>query len=169
VRVFLDGVRDAMEPTGQALIILSWCILAIGVSVFAFKTWILYSWPRTNGTEVRSHIVTSTSDDGIKTCSAVESVQYAIDGRQLVIEAGGHSFTSNCLEIEARVATALGQNRTVAYNKRAPGATYVDPSFNMEFYLVSVVMVFLAGAFGLGGWVLIRASRWMAKRGLDLP
>ena len=169
MRIFPEGVRDAMEPSGQALIILAWCMLAIAVGAFAFKTWILYSWPRTSGTVVRSRIVTSTSDDGTKMCSAVESVQYDIDGRQLVIDAGGHSFTSSCSEIEARVASALGQNRTVVNNKRAPGATYVNPSFNIEFYLVAFVLTFSAGAFGLGGWVSIRISRWMAKRGLDLP
>lgn len=51
----------------------------------------------------------------------------------------------------------------------APGATYVNPGFTIEFYLRAVVLTFLAAAFGLGGWVEIRIYRWMVNNGLDLP
>ena len=169
MRIFPEGTRDAMEPTGQALIIIAGCILVIAASAFGFKTWILYSWSRVNGTVVSSRVATETSDEGVRTCSVVESVQYAVDGHEKVIETGGHSFTSNCKEIEAKVAAAPGQIRAVAYNKRAPGATYINPGFTFDFYWVAVILTLMAGVFGFGGWTQIRVYRWMVKREIDLP
>ena len=158
-----------MEPMGQGMIIMAGCMLLIAVAALGFKTWILYSWPRANGTVIKSRIETMTSDDGVPMCSAVELVQYVVDGQQKVVETGGHSFTGNCKEMEARVAAARGQSRTVVYNKRAPGATYINPGWNIEFYLIAFVVTWIAGAFGLAGCVAIRVSRWMVKKGIDLP
>jgi hypothetical protein len=135
MRIFPEGLRDAGKPLGQALLIIAACILAIATGAFALKTWILYAWPRTNGTVISSRVETTTSDDGATMCSAVESVRYVVDGQQKIVETGGHTFTGKCSDIKAKAATGLGQSRTVVYNKRAPGATYVNPGFNIEFYL----------------------------------
>ena len=167
MRIFPERIRDAMEPTGQAFIIIAGSMLAIAVCTFAFETWILYSWPRTTGTVISSRVATSTSDDGTAMCSAIESVQYIVDGRNLVLETGGHAFTSKCLEIEANVASVRGQSRTVLYNKHGAGTAYVNPAFTIEFYLISFALTCGAGAFGLAGWMLIRVSRWMVKKGID--
>ncbi len=167
MRIFPEGTRDAMEPTGQAMIIIAACMLLIGIGAFGFKTWVLYSWPRVNGTVINSRVDMMYSDNGTPICSA--AVQYAVDGQQRIIQNGGHSFTGDCKEIKARVAAAQGQSRTIVFNKRAPGATYVNPGFTIEFYLFAVVLTFLAVAFGLGGWVELKVYRWMAKRGLELP
>ena len=169
MRIFPAGTRDAMEPVGQAMIILAACMLLIAIVVFGFKSWILYSWPRVDGIVISSHVETMTSDDGALMCSAVELVQYAVDGQQKVIQTGGPSFTSDCKAIEARVAAGRGQSRIVVYNRHAPGATYVNPGFTIEFYLIAVVLTFLAGAFGLAGWIGIKVYRWTVKRDIDLP
>jgi len=169
MRIFPEGARDWLEPSGKAIVILAACMLAIAASAFVFKTWILYSWSRTNGTVVNSHVATTASDDGTTMCSAVESVQFVVDGQQKVVDSGGHTFTDNCKEIEARVATVRGQKRTVIYNRRAPGATYVNPGFNLEFYLVAFVLTCMAGAFAFAGWVAIKVGRWMVRRNINLP
>jgi hypothetical protein len=144
-------------------------MLAIAASAFTFKTWILYSWSTTNGTVVKSHVERTASDDGTTMCSAVESVHYVVDGRDLFVENGGHSFTGDCASVQKAVANAPGQSRVVAYNKRAPGATYVNPGFNIEYYLVAFVLTCMAGAFAFAGWAGIRVGRWMVKRDIDFP
>jgi Protein of unknown function (DUF3592) len=169
MRIFPKGARDWLEPTGKAMITLACCMLAIAAGTFALKTWILYSWSRTDGTVVKSHVERMTSDDGTITCSAVESVRYAVDGRDSFIENGGHTFTSDCASVQKAVANAPGQSRVVAYNKRAPGATYVNPGFTIEFYLVAFVLTCMAGAFAFAGWAGIRVGRWMVKRDIDFP
>lgn len=169
MRIFPEGARDWLEPVGRTFIILAWCMLAIGASAFAFKTWVFYAWPRTNGVVVSSRVETSQSDDGITTCSAVESVHYVVNGRDLSIESGGHSFTSDCASVRAAVTAAPGQSRIVAFNKRAPGATYVNAGFNIEFYLWAFVLTCMAGAFAFAGWMAIKVGLWMVKRAINLP
>jgi hypothetical protein len=109
------------------------------------------------------------SDDGATLCSAVESVHYVVDGRDLSIENGGHSFTSDCDSVRAAVAAAPGQSRIVTFNKRAPGAIYVNPGFNIEFYLVAFILTCMAGGFAFAGWGAIKVGCWMARRGIELP
>jgi hypothetical protein len=144
-------------------------MLAIAAGAFAFKTWILYAWPRSNGVVVSSSVKTSQSDDGATLCSAVESVHYLVGGKDLFVENGGHIFTSDCASVRAAVAVAPGQSRIVIYNKLAPGATYVDPGFTIGFYLVAFVLICLAGGFAFAGWVGSKVFRWMVRRGIDLP
>jgi hypothetical protein len=164
--IFPKGAKDAMTPIGQVLLILAGCMLMIAVAVFAFKTWVLYSWPRTTGTVINSHVTRMTSDDGTPICSAAESVQYLVDGRRLVVETGGRSFTRRCSEIQAQVVAALGQKRVVMYDKRSPDTTYVDPGFDLEFYLVAFVMACLAGGFGIAGLIATAIQRSIRKKHL---
>ncbi len=169
MRIFPDGVRDLLVPAGQAMVIIAGCILAIAVGVFLFKTWILYSWPRTTGVVVSSRLVTSLSEDGAVLCSAVHSVQYSVNGKNFVTQQGGHTFTNNCAELKAEVESARGQNRTVTYNKMAPGSVYVEPGFNLEFYLVAFILTCLASGFTVFGWAGIRVGRWLQRKGIEFP
>lgn len=127
MKIFPAGVRDAIEPTGQALVIIAGCILAIAVGAFLFKTWILYSWPQTTGVVIGSHLDTTSTDDGTLMCSAVYLVQYSVDGKNLVVQQGGHTFTGRCAEVKTKIAVARGQPRIVAYHRLAPGSAYVEP------------------------------------------
>ncbi len=163
MRILPEGWKDGLEPAGRAFIILAWCMLAIGASAFAFKTWVFYAWPRANGVVVSSSVKTSQSDDGATLCSAVESVHYVVDGRDLSVENGGHSFTSDCDGVKKVVAIAPGQQRVVTYNKSAPGAIYVNPGFTVEFYLVAFVLACMAGTFAFAGWVAIKVGRRMMR------
>lgn len=169
MRIFPEGVQDAMPAVGKAIIILALCMLALGVVIFGLKTWVLYAWTRTTGTVVSAHVETSTDNDGTQLCSAAETVAYSVDGRDLVVHAGGHTFTNDCPEIAKRVQESKGQSRTVIYNKWAPGATYVNPGFNIDFYLVPFVLTCMSVGFAFAGWSLIRIYNWMETRELKLP
>jgi len=158
-----------LAPCGRALVIIAGCILAIALGAFLFKTWILYSWPRTTGVVISSHLETSYSDDGTVLCSAVYSVQYSVNGRNVVAQQGGHTFTNRCEETKAEVETARGQHRTVTYNRLAPGSVYVEPGFNLEFYLVAFILTCMAGGFAIFGWAGIGLGRWMQRKGIELP
>lgn len=135
MRILPEGWKDGLEPAGRAFIILAWCMLAIGASAFAFKTWVFYAWPRANGVVVSSSVKTSQSDDGATLCSAVESVHYVVDGRDLSVENGGHSFTSDCDGVKKVVAIAPGQQRVVTYNKSAPGQSMLIQASLLNFIL----------------------------------
>lgn len=168
MRIFPEGLQDAMPALGNAIIIAA-CMLAIAVAVFGLKTWILYTWPRTSGTVVSSRVEKSTNDDGTELCSAVESVAYRINGKDLVVQAGGHTFTNDCPDVERRAQESKGQSRVVVYNKWAPGATYVNPGFNIEFYLVAFVLTCMSVGFAFAGWSAIGIYKWMERSGLKLP
>ena len=127
MRIFPEGARDLIKPAGKAFVIIAACMLVLAACAFLVKTWILFSWPRTTGIVIRSHVETSRSDDGTILCSAVQSVQYAVNGKDAVAQQGGHTFTNRCAEVKAEVETSLGKPRTVTYNKLAPGTVYVDP------------------------------------------
>ena len=149
--------------------IIAGSILAIAAGAFLFKTWILYSWPRTTGTVISSRLETSRSDDGAVLCSAVSLVQYSVNGKDVVAQQGGHTFTDRCEKVKAEVEAARGQHRTVTYNRLAPGSVYVEPGFNLEFYLVAFILTCLAGGFAIFGWVGIWVGRWMERKGIELP
>jgi hypothetical protein len=168
MRIFPEGTGDWLAPAGQALVIIAGCILAVAVGASLFKTWILYSWPRTTGVVVSSRLETSRSDDGTVLCSAVYSVQYSVNGKDAVARQGGHTFTDRCDKIKAEVETALGQHRTVTYNRLAPGSVYVEPGFNLEFYLVAFILTCMAGGFAIFGWAGIGVGRWLQRKGLEL-
>ena len=169
MKIFPAGARDAVEPTGQALVIIAGCILAIAVGALLFKTWILYSWPRTSGVVISSRLDTTSTDDGTLMCSAVHLVRYSVNGRNLVVQQGGHTFSGHCAEVKAQVEAARGQPRTVAYHRLAPGSAYVEPGFNLEFYLVAFILTCMAGGFAIFGWVGIRVGRWLQRKGIELP
>ncbi len=169
MKIFPEGIRDLMAPAGQALVIIAGCILAIAVGAFLFKTWILYSWPRTTGIVISSRLERSKSEDGTALCSAIDSVQYSVNGKNLVAQQGGHTFTNRCDEKKAEVENSLGQYRTITYNRLAPGSVYVEPGFNLEFYLVAFILTCMAGGFAAFGWAGIRLGRWMQRKGIELP
>jgi hypothetical protein len=169
MRIFPEGARDWLAAGGRALVIIAGCILAIAVGAFLFKTWILYSWPRTSGTVISSRLQTSRSDDGTVLCSAIYSVQYSVDGKDAVAQQGGHTFTNLCEKVRSEVEGARGQHRTVTYYRLAPGSVYVEPGFNIEFYLVAFILTCLAGGLAIFGWVGTILGRWMERKGIELP
>src|SRR5271156_2905344 len=95
MRIFPEDAKDWLAPAGRAMVIIAGSILAIAVGAFLFKTWILYSWPRTTGVVISSRLETSRSDDGTVLCGAVYSVQYSVNGKDAVAQQGGaHIYRS---------------------------------------------------------------------------
>jgi len=160
----LQGVKDVKGQFGQAMLSLAGIMLAFALGAAAFKTWILFSWPQTTGTVVDSVLTTKRSGDGTTACAAVESVQYVVDGRSLLLENGERSRTKDCSQVEAGLDVVRGQIRRIAYNKNAPESTYINPGFNSEFYRDTVVLGRIGILLGIMGWAGIQSHRRTLKR-----
>jgi hypothetical protein len=168
VRIFPEGTRDWVAPGGQALLFIAAGILLIGLGAFAWKEWILERWPRAEGAVVTAR-VERASDDGTTTCSAVYSVRYPVRGKDFTNETGGHSFTNDCTRIEADVTAAPGRKVAVLYDPDNPRGAYVNPGFNVEFFLVSFILSIMSFAFATVGLAAWKLGLWMDKRGIELP
>ena len=160
----VHGLKDARRQFGQAMLAMAGVMMVFGLGAFAFKTWILVSWPRTTGTVVDSFLTMKKSGDGTTGCAAVEKVQYFVSGQSLLLRNEGRKPTQNCTEVEAQLNALRGQTRRIAYDKRVPEATYLNPGFNAEFYRDAVILGRIALLLGIMGWAAIQSHRWKLKR-----
>jgi len=160
----IQGLRDVWLQFGKAMLSVAGVMLVFASGAFAFKTWVLFSWPQTNGTVIDSVLTMKRSGDGTIGCAAVESVQYFVGGQSLILKYGGHNLTADCAAVEANLAAVRGQSRKIAYNKRVPEATYPNPGFNGEFYRDALILGRIAILTGILGLAAIQRHRARLKR-----
>jgi len=141
-----------------------WRHADICVGAFAFKTWVLVSWPRANGTVIDSTMTMKKAADGTAECAAVESVQYFADGQSFIVKDGGRKLARDCAGVERTLAALRGQPRTIAYNKSLPDATYTNPAFNAEFYRDGLLLARIAILAGILGLAAIQRHRRLKCR-----
>ncbi len=163
-KAVLQGLRDVWLQFGQAMLAMAGVMLVFALGAFAFKTWILFSWPQTNGTVIDSVLTMKRSGDGTTGCAAVESVQYFVDGQSLILKYGGRNLTRDCAGVEATLTAVRGQSRRIAYNKRMPDATYPNPGFNLDFYRDALILGRIAILTGIMGLAAIQRHRSRLKR-----
>lgn len=158
------GWKDARREFGHAMLIMASVLMVFALGALAFKTWILVSWPRTTGTVVDSVLTMKKFSDGTTGCAAVEKIQYFVEGQSLLLRIEGGKPTQNCTEVEAQLNSLRGQTRRIAYDKRVPEATYINPGFNAGFYRDAVILGRIAVLLGIMGWAAIQSHRWRLKR-----
>jgi hypothetical protein len=169
MRPYPAGWRDASMPTMANLsFVAAGFIVAFAIGAFGFRTWVFFSWPRTNGLVTSSDVATQLSDNGTVMCSAVESVHYFVDGQSRTTESGGNTFTSNCKKVEERVTAARGQNRIVSFNKSF-GTVYLNPGWTVSFYGIPILLTSIAAAVAVFGWIQLKIYGWMVRRKIQLP
>ncbi|HXM69308.1 MAG TPA: DUF3592 domain-containing protein [Candidatus Acidoferrum sp.] len=168
MRIFPEGVREWVVPGGKVFLLIAAGILLIGVGAFAWKAWILERWPRAEGAVVSARVERASSDDQT-ICSAVYSVRYSVRGTDFTTETGGHTFSGDCVGVEADAAAAPGRKVVTLYDEDNPRGAYVDPGFNTEFFLVSFILTIMSLAFAMVGLATWKLGSWMDKRGIELP
>ena len=174
MRIFPEGMREWTKPVGQVFLVLAAGMLLLASLVFCWKTWKLERWPRTGGTVVSARVETSMegSTDGerpIKTCSAVYTVRYSVHGQEFTTQSGGHSFTSDCTSVESTVKVAQGQNVVALYDRDDPHLAYIDPGFNVEYFLLPFILSIIALSFGVAGSLAWKLGSWLDRKGFEFP
>lgn len=163
-RAALQGVSDVWFQFGKAMLSVAAVMLVFPLGSFAYKTWILLSWPETNGTVIESVLTMKRSGDGTTGCAAVESVQYVVYGRSLILKYGGRNLTQDCAGVEATLSAVRGQSRRIAYKRQMPEFTYPNPGFNTEFYRDALILGRIAILTGIMGLAAIQRQRSKLKR-----
>lgn len=166
MRIFPEGAREWLKPTGQVFVVISAVMLVIAAVLFAQETWILKSWPRTEAVIVSARLAdaTGSDEDNLRTCSAVYTVIYFVAGEKYTTEAGGHIFTSDCGRVEALVKAAAGRHVVALYDADKPSGAYVDPGFNLEFFLAPFILTLLSAGFAIAGFAGWKVGSWMDRR-----
>jgi hypothetical protein len=172
MRIFPEGMREWIKPVGQVFLILAAGMFLVALSVFCWKTWKLERWARTVGTIVSARVETSmqgstAGERPIKTCSAVYTVRYSVHGKEFTTESGGHSFTSDCTSIESAVKVAPGRSVVALYDRDDPGGAYIDPGFNVEYFLVPFILSIMALVFGIAGSAAWKLGSRLDRKGFE--
>jgi len=168
MRIFPEGAREWIVPTGKTFLCISAGMLLIGLGAFAWKAWMLERWPRADGVVVSARVERANSDDHT-ICSAIYSVRYSVRGQDFTTETGGHTFSGDCARVEADTTAAGGRKVVTLYDEDNPRGAYVDPGFNTEFFLVSFILSIMSLAFAMVGLATWKLGSWMDKRGIELP
>ncbi len=163
MRIFPEGAREWLTPTGQVFMLLSAGMALLAIVTFGWKSWMLTRWPRTDGFIVSARMKDSQSDNRVRLCSAVYRVRYAVGGQDFVTEIGGHSFVDDCPGVEAAVSAAPGKKVVALYDKHNPRGAYVDPRFDLDFFLAPFILTVMSAAFGVAGLAAWKLGRWMER------
>ena len=169
MRVFPEGSEGWLATTGKLFCVLAALGMVCGAGFTARQCYILRHWASTSAVVVESKLIRTRTEDGVEMCSAAYTLAYSVGGKDVSSEKKETSSSSDCQLWEAKVASAKGANWTVLYDQTNPTTSYLNPGFNLDFFLVPMWCLLSStgfAVFGLAGW---KIGTSIEKSGTKLP